>query len=289
MRQITPFEEYKELGQDLGTNTVIFKREDLHPLGSHKGRSLPVMIQYYLDQGKKKFVISGSGNASIASQRYINSLGRDDIELQIYVGNRIDLKKFEQIKESESDIVKVYKKDRPLQALTVAVQEGYTSLRQSTDDIALIGYKSLADEIINIGDVSSVFMGTSSGTTAQALAKEFIERKTGIQVHIVQTSSCHPLIDDLGAFEYINEDSIAKAIVDLVASRKEKLIPLIDKSGGRGWYATNEKIDFAIQKVKEFTGHNISTNSALSVVGLLEAIYDGYEIGDKPLCMICGQ
>ena len=289
MRQITPFEEYKKLGQNLGCQTIIFKREDMHPLGSHKGRSLPLMIQYYLEKGKTKFVISSSGNAAIASGRYINGLKRDDIELLVYVGNKIDSNKFEQLRELESDIVKIYKKERPLQSLNVAIENGYTSLRQSTDDIALVGYKSLADEIIDIGNISSVFIGTSSGTTAQALAQEFVSRKSGIQVHIVQTSSCHPLIDDLGAFEYKDEDSIAGAIVDLVALRKEKLIPLIDKSGGRGWYATNEKIDFAIQKVREFTGLNISTNSALSVIGLLEAVYDGYEIGDKPLCMICGQ
>lgn len=289
MKQITRHEEYKELAKALGTSTLFFKREDLHPLGSHKGRSMTFMIDHYLGIGSKKFVISSSGNAAIASARYINGLGRDDIELIVYVGNKIDSNKFEQLRELETDIVKIFRKERPKQALNLAVEEGYTSLRQSTDDIALIGYKSLAEEIISIGDITSVFLGASSGTTAQALASEFIKRKLPIQIHIVQTSSCHPLIEDLGAFEFTDEESIAGAIVDIVALRKEALVPLIDKTHGRGWYATNEKIRFAIDKTKEYTNLDISTNSALSVVGLIDAIYDGYDFGNKPLCLICGQ
>lgn len=42
------------------------KHEDRHPLGSHKGRSLAYQLSALSAAGKKKFVISSSGNAAIA-------------------------------------------------------------------------------------------------------------------------------------------------------------------------------------------------------------------------------
>jgi threonine dehydratase len=169
-----------------------------------------------------------------------------------------------------------------------ASEEGARSLRQSTDDLALIGYKSLAEELAKIPNLAAIFIGTSSGTTAQALAQYFMDLKTSIQIHIVQTSSCHPLSDAFETFDGEDEQSIANAIVDKTARRKDALIPLIKKTGGYGWFATNDEIRAAQELVKKHAGFEISANSALSIVGAMEAAYRSWPVNGAVVCMICG-
>ncbi len=289
---ITPHEQYLELGRALGYNSLYFKREDLHPYGSHKGRSLPVMIDWYHKKGECKFAVSSSGNAALAAARYIkelNSSAYEKLSLDIFVGAGIDTNKHERLKALSDDNIRILTKERPLQALTLAVQEGARSLRQSTDDVALLGYEPLADEIIKISNVGAVFMGTSSGTTAQALARAFRGKNLPTQVHIIQTSSCHPLADAFESYDGPNEKSVADAIVDITAQRRFDLTTLINDSGGFGWYASNKDIRTAQELVEKHTGLKISTNSALSVVGAMHAAYRGWEIKGNVVCMICGE
>ena len=287
---VTPNEQYSKLGIAIGHEDLYFKREDLHPLGSHKGRSIPVMIDHHHSKGSKSFVISSSGNAALAAVLYIKD--KPDIKLEVFVGNNISATKLDKLtsiinKINEPERIKITKNERPLRALMEAVQNGATSLRQSTDDTALIGYESLAKEILSIRNVAAVFIGTSSGTTAQALANCFLKEESPVQVHIVQTSSCHPMSDVFHKCES-TEMSLADAIVDKTALRKPILIPLIQKTGGTGWCAKNEDIQIAQKLTKTYTGLNISTNSALSVVGALKATYAKYDIKGPIVCMICG-
>jgi threonine dehydratase len=289
-----PLESYPKLAAKIGVSTIYFKREDLHPYGSHKGRSLPPMIDHYYAQGDRRFVISSSGNAALAAALHISKL--TDAYLDIFVGNHISDKKLAKLRAEISNPetaqrIRILRKERPLQALMQATQDGMRSLRQSTDDIALIGYESLAEELIASSKkdpIGAVFIGTSSGTTAQALAAYFSKNEPPIQVHIVQTSSCHPMAETFEAYDGPDELSIADAIVDQVAQRKTKLIPLIESTGGTGWIATNEDVDAALEFTREQTGLEISTNSALSVAGAMKAAYTGHEIDGAVVCMICG-
>jgi threonine dehydratase len=329
---MTPLEHYPALAKAIGVSDLYFKREDLHPYGSHKGRSIPVMIDNYYKAGDRRFAISSSGNAALAAALYINELNsrhfsqlkRTDsnssqpADLDIFVGNHVAPHKLEKLKKIANDSgandslgtghIRILVKERPLQALTQASNEGARSLRQSTDDTALIGYESLAKELTEelVGGLKStvesgaekaagaIFIGTSSGTTAQALASYFLKKtaknknETCPQVHIVQTSSCHPISAAFSAYEGPDEKSDADAIVDITAQRKSALIPLIEKAGGYGWFATNENIQTAQELVKKHTGLDISTNSALSVAGAMQAAYAGYEIKGPVICMICG-
>src|SRR3989339_1101755 len=91
---ITPQFQATKLSQKIGLKTPLYiKREDLHPLGSHKGRSIPLMIEKYIENGIKSFVISSSGNAGLASiltiQNYNQRHTEDKINLKIFVGNKI--------------------------------------------------------------------------------------------------------------------------------------------------------------------------------------------------------
>ncbi len=303
----TPLEQYSDLAEAIGVTDLYFKREDLGPYGSHKGRSIPVMIEVYRNQGDSRFAISSSGNAALAAAIHIQKLnkekieqgmhtaggGTDDslLELDIFVGNHVAEHKYQKLLAYADDYIRILKKERPLQALTQAMNDGMRSLRQSTDDLALKGYESLAEELGTVENVGAVFIGTSSGTTAQAIATYFLNksRKHIPQVHIVQTSSCHPLSDGLNSYDGPDEPSTADAITDITAYRKNDLIPLIQKIGGSGWFATNEDIETAQILVEKHTGLNISTNSALSVAGAIQAIYAGHKIEGSIVCLICGE
>lgn len=295
----TPLERQDALAKAIGIGPIYFKRDDLHPYGSHKGRSIPVMIDEYANTGDRRFVVSSSGNAALAAALYVKDWNKasrskkieaSPIDLTIYIGIHADAKKSMKIKALEDGAnIRVLVKERPLQAVTAAVKEGARSLRQSVDDTALLGYESLVEELAQqINKIGAIFIGASSGTTAQALAQGFIQKKLPIQIHIVQTSSCHPMSAAFEPYDGPHEISIAGAIVDTVAMRKPVLVPLIGKTGGRGWTATNDNIRAAQDLVREHAGLEISANSALSIAGAIKAAELGWEIDGPIVCMICG-
>lgn len=289
---LTPQEKYPDLGSIIGLDNIYLKREDINPYGSHKGRSIPVMIDHYYDMGDRYFAISSSGNAALAAAIHIKNINEtvsEKIKLDIYIGNRIAKHKLEKLEQFANDNIRILIKENPIQALNQATQQGIRSLRQSTDDKALDGYSSLAEELSQIKNLGAIFIGTSSGTTAQALANYFLEKKLPVQIHIVQTSSCHPLVDSFESADVPDEISIADAIVDRTAHRKNALIPLIQKTKGRGWFASNDDIRSAQNITSKYTGLDISTNSALSIVGAMKAAEIGYEIDGAIVCMICGE
>lgn len=319
---ITLHEPYPALGKAIGFPALYFKREDTHPYGSHKGRSIPVMIDYHRESGKDRFAITGSGNAALAAALHVQKLDSDGgvrsavegpLELDIFVGQHAAKHKTDKLKKLAQESggrIRLSVKERPLQALMQAVQEGAQSLRQSTDDTALLGYKELAEELNEIVGLGAVFIGASSGTTAQALAQFFASSpehrearvsqtipptkavKKGltkqVQVHIVQTSSCHPMSDAFEGYDGPDEPSVADAIIDKTAVRKPALVPLIERSGGHGWTVSNDDIAAAQELAKKHTGLSISTNSALSVAGAMQAAYRGWEIDGAVVCILGG-
>jgi hypothetical protein len=147
----------------------------------------------------------------------------------------------------------------------------------------------LAQELLTIPDLKAVFIGTSSGTTAQALAEFFLKNttKSKVEVHIIQTTSCHPIADNFTEKLDHEEKSLADAIVDHTALRKDALVPLIEKTGGNGWIATNEEIGIAQELANKYS-IQVSLNSALSIVGLMQALYTGKKWNGSVACMICG-
>ena len=228
----TPQTEYPELAKMIGTTRLFLKREDLHLFSSHKGRSIPKMIDEYARRDEKRFSISSSGNAALAAAKYIkekNSKGAN-LSLEIFIGKNIpETKKSSLISLADTNI-KILEKERPLQSLMETIHLGSQSLRQSTDDTALVGYESLAQEISEISDLSAIFIATSSGTTAQALGGFFLGRKNPPEIHIVQTSSCHPIAEIFDKRKIDNEKSIADAIVDKVAHRREKVADIVTEN-----------------------------------------------------------
>jgi threonine dehydratase len=262
------------------------------------------MIDHYRTLGDSRFAISSSGNAALAAAIHVQKLNKELTEcitLDIFVGNHIAEHKFKKLQKYADDHIRILKKERPIQALTEAINTGMRSLRQSTDDTALIGYESLGEELVSAFDDSgkknknsdklgALFIGTSSGTTAQALASYFLKNspKKIPQIHIVQTSSCHPLSTILNPYDGPEEKSEADAITDITALRTGTLIPLIEKTGGYGWTATNDDIETVKILTKKHAGLDISNNSALSIVGAMKSVYEGHTIDGAVVCMICG-
>jgi len=290
----TPQEKCVGLSQTYGCD-IYLKREDLHQYGSHKGRSIPHMIDYYVTQGITSFVISSSGNAGLASARHIAKHNKNNPEhtltLTIYVGNQIHSDKYAHIMTAcdHDPRITVAKVARPKQsAFQTGKNQNTIYLRQSADDTALVGYAELAHELTKIPNLHAIFVPTSSGTTAQALAQAFQNTNIHPQIHIVQTTKCHPLASTFDQDYSPSTSSIAQAIVDNIAHRKEKVIQAINTSHGSGWVINDNEITKAIDTVRESCELSISPNAALSIAGLTKAVEKGWKCEGSIVCLITG-
>ena len=285
---------YSKLAKALGVKDVFLKREDQHKYGSHKGRAIPLMIKHYLKEEEiTNFVISSSGNAALAAIHATQSHNRNNlnkIKLSVLVGENIIPQKLKIIIATINDInITLEQVEKPKQTAFQIDKDGKAkNLRQSTDEIALLGYFELAQELGNIPHLSAVFVPTSSGTTAQGIGEAFEKLEMNPQVHIVQTEASHPIAGDFHPSEKEKDSSIAGAIVDRVAHRKAKVVEVIKNSQGSGWIVSDEGIKEAVKLVKETCNVAISANSALSVAGLKKAREDGWTTDGVVACLITG-
>lgn len=267
---------------------LYLKREDEHPLGSHKGRSIPVMIDRHTTAGAHSFVISSSGNAALAAATHIAK--KPILDLKIFVGENIDLEKLKSLRAvaDEAKNITIEQVANPKQsAFQTEKISGVINLRQSTDDSALIGYEELARELSEISNLGAVFVPTSSGTTAVALHRAFLKLGTNPGIHIVQTSACHPMVDK--KFTANITHSLAGAIVDKVAHRAPEVAEAQKNSRGGGWIATDDEIRDAINDLKKYEGIEASPNSALSLVGFKQALFAGRKFDGAVVLILTGR
>lgn len=306
---ITPQNVEPRLAEALGLSAQLYlKREDLHPYGSHKGRSIPLMIEKYVKAGRRDFVISSSGNAALAAAYCVQNynchsgpgagIQSPPLKLKIFVGEKIDGGKMKMLADLADKNIEFRQVKNPRQSAFAADKAGHGQLlRQSSDGSALNGYDGLARELAKIKNLSAVFIPTSSGTTAQALHHSFRDLGVNPQIHIVQTSVCHPIAAavennkrlPLPETEHKDETSLAGAIVDKIARRKEKVLRAIKNSHGNGWIANNAEIAQAMKQVKKYCDFDVSANSALSVAGLAQALASGWEFDGPVACLITGR
>ena len=299
----TPQIPAPQLAKKIGLEVELWlKREDLHHYSSHKGRALPLMINEYAKrQGFKNFVISSSGNAALAAIIAVqtHNLGKptDPLTLKIFVGQKIDPKKLHLLQKTITDSrITIEQIENPKSAAVQAGQvEGVKLLRQSTDELALRGYSELAKELSKIENVAAVFIPTSSGTTAEGLAAGFKQFSINPQIHIAQTTSCHPIADKVFELQnkstsenFSTESSLAKAIVDNVALRKDTVANAVIESGGNAWIITNDEIKKAIGLVHTTLNITISPNSALSIAALIKAQMNNQTWAGPVVCLITG-
>ena len=296
----TPQPTFIELNNALGLD-VYLKREDEHKYSSHKGRSIPIMVKKYnKEEDITNFVISSSGNAAIAAIHTIQAHNKNNdknLTLKVFVGKNIDKQKLKVLQAIiEDKNIFLEQVERPKQAAFALDKESKAkNLRQSTDDNALTGYYELAEELNNIPNLQAIFVPTSSGTTAQGLGMAFdtipaskFGGQQHPQIHIVQTTSCHPIAENFDKKFENTETSLATAIVDNIAHRKEKVIEQIKKSSGSGWIVTDEDLKNVVNMLEENCKIKISYNSALSVAGLIKAMNSGWKFDGAVVCLITG-
>ena len=298
MAKITPQPQAKQLAKALGLNAELrLKREDLHPYGSHKGRSIPIMIKRYADGGHGNFCISSSGNAALAAIYAVKKLNEKEekkITLRVFVGRHIQEDKLNLLREAGNNLdnISIEQVATPKQTAFQMDKDGKAkNLRQSTDDTALIGYETLANELADIKNLATVFIPTSSGTTAQALHQEFTKLNLNPQIHIVQTESCHPIADVFHLFtiKTASTASIAGAIVDKVARRRDKVAEALKPSKGNAWVCGNKEIKSVMMLAKKTEKITISSNSALAVAGLAQAIKNNWHFNGPVVCILTGR
>jgi len=276
--------------------SLFFKREDLHPLKSHKGRSIPFMIEHYLKQGYTKFTISSSGNAALAAGLYISDYNKNNnnkLTLLILVGENINEEKINALRNLTDENVVLRQVKNPKQvAFQLDKDEEVKNLRQSTDDLALVGYEELAKEIMEeLPTVAAIFIPTSSGTTALGLHLGFEKLGLNPEIHIVQTDACHPFVEDHNGElpSDTNKLSLADAIVDKVGHRKTTVANAAQESRGNTWIATNEEIQETLTLLKEKEDIVLSPNSILSLVGLQQYLTNEKKITGPIVCLITGK
>lgn len=288
---ITPQSQAKQLAKAIGLNTELYlKREDLHPHGSHKGRSIPPMITKYTKSGWTDFCISSSGNAAISAAITINKHNakqtKKKLSLKIFVGKNIDKNKLKTIEALTNKNITIEKIKNPKQAaFQMDKKRAAKNLRQSTDDSALTGYEALAAELAKIKNLAAVFIPTSSGATAQGLHNGFKKLGLNPQIHIVQTPACHPMIKSSAA----TKPSLANAIVDKIGYRKEMVQKAMRDSEGKGWIAMDNDITKTKLKVKKTENLDISSNSALGIAGLRLALQNNWRFDGPVACLLTGR
>ena len=109
-----------------------------------------------------------------------------------------------------------------------------------------------------------------------------------IKINIVQTSSCHPIADAFGIDSIEKEISLAGAIVDQIAKRKDNLVKLISRVDGKGYVARNDTIKLAEKMLEDNAGIITTANGALSLAGLIESIYTGNTYDGSVVCIVGG-
>lgn len=275
---------------------LYLKREDEHIFYSHKGRSIPIMIDYYASQGYTNFAISSSGNAALSAVKYINhynSNNEKQLHLKIFVGLSINKEKFIRLQNEIDNNSKISLQQVPNPKQTAFIcgkNKDTINLRQSTDDLSLIGYEDLAKELSEIPKLSAVFIPSSSGTLAQGLAIGFKKVNIKPQIHIIQTPSCHALLNFSNTTDQkFTTPSLADAIVDKVAHRKESIQMILSEFTGSGWIIDNKEITDTQKLLKTTENISLSPNGILGVSGLKKAVENGYKFNGPVVCVITGK
>ena len=199
--------------------------------------------------------------------------------MHVFVREKISKEKLAKIqayKLAEVNLSKTPRRD----AILFSKKNNIVNLRSSVDDMALEGYKSIAYELAEqISDAGSIFIATSSGTTLEGIYLGYKEK--GVKspaLYAVQTSKVHPIANYFDKDFEKESASLAEAIVDNIAHRRDRVIEAIKETGGGGYVVSNDELQEA-RKILNVVGWEgeppfslaeIGWQSALSFAGFLK-------------------
>ena len=108
------------------------------------------------------------------------------------------------------------------------------------------------------------------------------------QIHIVQTTACHPIAKKFDTDFTTTDVSPAGAIVDKIAHRKDKVVNIIKKTNGCGWVVCDEDIHQAQKLIEDTCNILVSPNAALSIAGLKKSLEKGRTYTGVIVCLLTG-
>ena len=254
------------------------KNENVNPGGSFKDRSLAYQLSMYIDRGKNKFVLSSSGNAAVSAAALASIA---DVELDLFVSTHINPLKLEKIQKylTDSGKIRLHQSDKAKsEAMQMAQQDGsVVNLRGSQDDLALPGFKTIAYELAaQCPEIDALFVPCSSGTSALAIMQGFKELGKKVAVFICQTAKVHPIAQEFDSSFADSETSLADAIVDRVAHRKEQLLIALKECGGGGKVISDSALLSVRHELSE-AGIDYSYNSLLGFAGYFKLVDNNFK------------
>lgn len=265
-------------------DNIYFKCEYENPTESHKDRAFSYQISKLKKQGIKKAVLSSSGNAAISAAHYCQLA---DIELTVFISPNINKNKLQVLKKLNC---KIFQTPKPVSSSMIFAGENDAyNLRQSTDPNALVGYESIASEIINEGILpDAVFIPVSSGTVLIGISLGFKKLNLKVPIHAVQTDAVHPVAGVFDKdFKLTDQRSLADAIVAKYTPLQDKVISNIQDTCGWGWVINNEEMK---QGRNWLLTHDLDCSYEGGAV--LAALWKSKKQGHKfkyPVCLLTGK
>jgi threonine synthase len=225
-------------------NGFLFKREDLNPSGSVKDRAIINQILKATGRGKKKFVISTSGNAGISLAYWSAKFGFESV---IFISPNLAKAKFKELKKLKANLVVTH---RPISSgWRFSQEKKFIWLRQSKDPLALEGFTSLGKELDwqiksdRYNPPNCIFIPLSSGTTFLGVYNGLspsIRRK--IKFFFVQSAFRPMLAAKFDQNFYPEKDNLTDALVARFIPKKERIITIAKKTSGGGVVVQNTQI-----------------------------------------------
>lgn len=164
--QFTPLEQK--------TDKLWIKHEDLHPIGSHKGRSIAYQLSVLRSIGAKKLVLSSSGNAAIALAQ-LNQF----FSAFVFVSPEMDKAKEAQLVLADQSYTKIISTIFPRNFAQYLVNKnGYVDIRPSQSDDAIVGLRTLglelAEQLSDLSDQYCIYIATTSGANTLGMYQAFV-------------------------------------------------------------------------------------------------------------------
>lgn len=244
-----------------GSN-VWAKLENQNPTGSHKDRSMGPWILDYAKAGVRELAISSSGNSAISAAKYC---GENNIKLNVFLSPSVAQEKVDRVR-SYTNIILHPTKTPNKDAFRFSKKKNIVNLRASKDDAALAGYQEIARELAKqLPYIDNIFVPTSSGATLEGMYNGYVTHKKIPAFYVVQSAKVHPIASYFDKNFKKEKTSYAAAIVDRVAHRRDKVIEIINQTGGGGFVISNRELEEAKKVLGKFGWH-----SALSFAGFLK-------------------
>jgi threonine synthase len=233
----TPLEDAPDLARWAGLDTLLVKREDLNPTGSHKDRGAFEQVGAMLAAGARVAVISSSGNAALAAAHYATPAG---ITVVVLVSPRTNPGRVAEVVAAGGRVVVT---EKPINfALRLSRVRGWPDLRPSLSEDALRGFRSLGRELVETLPPGTALAGyASSGTTFQAIGEVAAEAGAGLALHPVQAG----LVDGFSREFGRPGDGQRSVVGDLgvrVSPRTDRVVGLVRASGGSAWWVNDDEI-----------------------------------------------